>query len=268
MEVERALAFLRALTLAGAAEHQDVPAGTLLRSPAEPQAYVANQLLVDDGGALDARTCIDLLDDLQRGLGHRRAYVQDDATGERLCSALRPYGWGGGAEVVMALPPGAVVERSDAVAADTDRLQAIVARTDTEAGLPVSVAAQLRTVRRRALELVGGQGFVAVSANGEDVAHATVYGTSDVAQIDDVATLVDHRGQGHAKSVVAACVADARARGAEIVFLTAEADDWPRHLYAGMGFVTVARTWVLQREGVVPEPGRAQSSASSRRPPA
>ncbi len=202
-----------------------------------------------------------MLDALQDGLDHRRAYVQDDATGQRLWDELQPHGWGGGAEVVMVLPASQAVAASRAVRASADRLRAIERRTNAELGLSAAVGTQLLTVRARALRRVGGSGFVARSARGADVAHATVYGTGAIVQIDDVATLVGHRGQGHAKAVVAACVADARARGAEVIFLTADADDWPQHLYAGMGFVPVARTWVLQRES-------RQSAGSSRRPPA
>lgn len=250
MPADRALAFLRALTIAGAASRRPHPRGTLLHSPAEPQAYVANQLLLDDTTGLDARGTIALLDAAQAGLGHRRAMLLDDAEGRRLHTALLPHGWGGGAELVMVLPPDAPLPPADLPAVGDGRLRAAERRTNVELGLPASVVEQLIAVRGRAAAAVGRRGFVVPGPGGDDVAHATLYGTRDVFQIEDVATLGAHRGRGHGRAVVAACAHDARARGAEVVFLTADADDWPCELYARMGFETVGRVWVLQREGL------------------
>lgn len=265
----RALAFLRALAAAGGEQRLEVPAGTLLRSPGEPQAYVGNQLLLDRPGDLDARGLIALADELMGGLGHRRVLLTDDAEGERLHRALLPHGWGGGAEIVMALPPDAELPAAArATAVDPERLQAVERITNAELGLSGDVGEQVLRVRARAAAAIGARGFVATAPDGADAAHATVYGEGPVAEIEDVATRVPYRGRGLARDVIAACVADARARGAELVFLTADGDDWPQHLYARMGFVPIARTWVVQREGLTAAaPGPAQSG-SRRRPPA
>jgi len=262
--VDRARAFLRALTIAGAAEHREHERGTLLRSPGEPEAYVGNQLLLDDSADLDARGLAALLDELQAGLGHRRAVLVDEDEGARLHAALLPHGWGGGAEVLMVLPSDAPLPPSDVPAVGDARLRSIERRTNVEIGLPADVVEQLIAIRSRAAAALGARGFVRSGPDGEDVAHATLYGDRDVFQVEDVATLLRHRGAGHARAVVAACARDARARGAEVVFLTADEDDWPRHFYADMGFVPVGRVWVLQREGLPPD----QGSRSSLRPPA
>lgn len=260
-----ARAFLRALTIAGAAQADPHPRGTILRSPAEPEAYIGSQLLLDRSDDLDARGLIALLDGLQGDLGHRRAVLLDDeAEGTRLHAALVPHGWGGGAEVLMVLPAEVPLPPSDAPAVSDARLRAVERRTNTEMGLPAEVVEQLVAVRRRAADGVGARGFVATGSDGEDVAHATLYGHGAVFQIEDVATLVAHRGRGHARAVVAACARDARARGATTVFLTADADDWPQRFYAGMGFVPAGHVWVLQREGLAPD----QTSGSSLLPPA
>ena len=137
-----------------------------------------------------------------------------------------------------------------AVAVDEERLRTLERRTNLELGLPEAIGEQLIRVRSRAGLAVPATGFVATDASGTDVAHASLYLADGIAQIEDVATLVAHRGAGHGKDVVAACVHAARATGASLVFLTADGDDWPQHLYASMGFVPVARVWVLQREGI------------------
>lgn len=252
MPPARALAFLRELAAAGGEQRVEVPAGTLLRSPREPQAYVGNQLLLDRPEGLDARGLIALADELMGGLGHRRVLLTDDAEGERLHRALLPHGWGGGAEIVMALPPDAELPPARAVAVDPERLRAVERITNAELGLSGDVGEQVLRVRARAAAAIGARGFVVTGPDGTDAAHATVYGDGPIAEIEDVATRVPYRGRGLARDVIAACVADARARGAGLVFLTADADDWPQHLYARMGFVPIARTWVVQREGLAP----------------
>ncbi len=264
MAVDPARAFLRALTIAGAAETARHPRGTVLRSPAEPEAYIGSQLLLERSDDLDARGLITLLDGLQGELGHRRAVLVDEDEGARLHAALAPFGWGGGAEVLMVLGAEVPLPPSDVPAVSDARLRAIERRTNVEMGLPPEVVEQLVAVRRRAASVLGARGFVAGDPDGEDVAHATLYGDGDVFQIEDVATLVAHRGRGHARAVVTACARDARARGGSVVFLTADADDWPQRFYAGMGFVPVGHVWVLQREGLAP----GQTSESSLLPPA
>ena len=62
-----------------------------------------------------------------------------------------------------------------------------------------------------------------------------------VAQIEDVINLPAQRGHGHASAVVRHAVAAARARGCDVVWLEADADDCPQHLYRKLGFDDVGR---------------------------
>jgi ribosomal protein S18 acetylase RimI-like enzyme len=257
----RAIAFLRSVTEAGAESRLGVRDGTLLRSPAEAQAYVGNQLLLDAPAQYDPRGLIARLDELQEGLTHRRAYIQDDESGARLHAGLVAHGWGGGAEVVMVLP--AADELTDVQAEEVDeaRLRALEARTNLEFGLPPEVGAELVRVRARAGAAFGIRGFIGLADDGTDAAHATLYGDGSTAQIEDVATLTASRGAGLATAVVVTAARAARDSGHDLVFLVADGDDWPRHFYARLGFRTITRTWVVQRED-------ALLQSSSLRPPA
>jgi GNAT superfamily N-acetyltransferase len=58
-----------------------------------------------------------------------------------------------------------------------------------------------------------------------------------MAQVEDVLTLESFRGKGFARAVVSHAVAAAQRVGAEVIWLEAERDDWPRELYSRMGFV-------------------------------
>jgi ribosomal protein S18 acetylase RimI-like enzyme len=80
----------------------------------------------------------------------------------------------------------------------------------------------------------------AVLVDGRPASHAFLYRDrldGSVAQGEDVATLPEHRGRGHARAVVTAAML--AAADAELVFLVASASDWPQHLYRKVGFEAV-----------------------------
>ena len=68
----------------------------------------------------------------------------------------------------------------------------------------------------------------------------------DLGMVEDVFTLPDARGRGIATAMIDHCVRHARAHGAGPVFIGAHADDWPKQLYARLGFepVLVSRKFV------------------------
>jgi ribosomal protein S18 acetylase RimI-like enzyme len=56
------------------------------------------------------------------------------------------------------------------------------------------------------------------------------------AQVEDVGTLPEHRGKGYATAVILGAIEQARASGADFVFLVADAADRPKELYRKLGF--------------------------------
>jgi predicted GNAT family acetyltransferase len=74
-----------------------------------------------------------------------------------------------------------------------------------------------------------------------------LYTIDTVAQIEDVNTLEEFRGRGLASAVVLAAARRAEERGCDVVFLIADDDDWPKDLYARLGFEPVSRTWSFVR---------------------
>jgi predicted GNAT family acetyltransferase len=70
-----------------------------------------------------------------------------------------------------------------------------------------------------------------------------------VAQIEDVATLPAFRNRGLARAVVLEAAALARASGAELVFLVADENDWPKDLYGRLGFDQIGVEHVFGRSG-------------------
>ena len=67
-----------------------------------------------------------------------------------------------------------------------------------------------------------------------------------VAQIEDVEVLERFRGRGLGRAIVQHALDEGRA-SADVVFLEALADDWPRELYARLGFVAVDRSDLYTR---------------------
>jgi ribosomal protein S18 acetylase RimI-like enzyme len=88
----------------------------------------------------------------------------------------------------------------------------------------------------------------AMLAGSEVASYTDLYSEATEAQVEDVATLPPYRGRGYAKAVVSRAVEEARAGGADFVFLVAREDDWPTELYRRLGFDVVGRYVKLFRD--------------------
>ena len=91
--------------------------------------------------------------------------------------------------------------------------------------------------------------FFAVRGGGEVVAYVDLYHDGRTAQIEDLATLEEHRGRGYASALVLRALEEARQAGCDLVFLVADAEDWPKLLYGRLGFVELGRYVKLIRPG-------------------
>jgi len=103
--------------------------------------------------------------------------------------------------------------------------------------------------------------FWLARADGVDCGFFSAFpGTNGVGLVEDLFTHPDFRGRGIATALIAACVEDARARGAEPVLIGARLDDTPKHMYAALGF----RPLCVRRAYVRAGPG---ARAAARHPP-
>ena len=102
-------------------------------------------------------------------------------------------------------------------------------------------------VDARVREVIHERAFASFEA-GEVAGVAFLYSDGDgIGQVEDVLTVPSHRGRGHARSVVLAALAASREAGHELTFLWADEDDWPKALYAKLGFDVVGRRWRFRR---------------------
>jgi ribosomal protein S18 acetylase RimI-like enzyme len=244
-----ACAFERGLLARAAAEVVDLPGlGTGYRTPALPLYHALNQLRITSPRA-DAEAIAAAADDVLAGLGHRFLIVEGARLGARVAPDLARLGYAAEEHVLMALrrprdrppAPGLAREASEA------ELEAVEAATTVEAphGRDPAVVAALTAGRRLLHAAAPRTRFVVGAADGQDAAHATLYADGRVAQVEDVATRVAFRGRGLARAVVS--LACDLAASHELVFLVADAADWPKELYARLGFDPVGRAWNFTR---------------------
>lgn len=171
-------------------------------------------------------------------LDRKMIHVPDSRVGEGLVPHFAERGWRVSRVTVMAQV------REPEKQADLSRVEEVAeeelrpARAALNAGMPwgaPDVMEQLfagKHVIGRSMDAR----FFAVKVDGEVVSYTDLYQDGPEAQVEDVGTLPEHRGQGHATAVVLGAIASARERGAEFVFLVADYEDWPKELYGRLGF--------------------------------
>lgn len=186
------------------------------------------------------------------GLAHRNLLIDDEDAGRRVAAGLAGVGYLWDRLVAM-------VHRRE-----TDRsVEATVEEIGVEAYVPVvrealrpePYATSEEVIRqladhRHVLAEAGARFFVAV-VDGVAASRCELYQDGDVAQVEDVGTVPGFRNRGLASAVVTRAVAEARSAGADLVFLQADAEDWPMHLYGKLGFEELARWSGFTRPGQV-----------------
>jgi GNAT superfamily N-acetyltransferase len=252
-EFRRAVAFELRAGLSGS-RHEEFRYGTAVLTPELPLRHDSNHLLAHrtpPDVAVD-----DLVAEAERilggaGIDHRVVIVPGDA-GAALEESFRERGWSVAEHVYMAhrrerphgADPGIVVE---------------VAEADLRAMRHDYILAEPWGSPELANQLVAAKGripvdsrFFAVLVEGEPVSITDLYADAEIAQIEDLVTLPAHRGRGYATALVVRALGEARAAGAGLVFLVADEHDWPKELYARLGFEPIGRIFKFIRHR--PEP--------------
>lgn len=244
--------FLRARDEAAVEEVRRMRHGVALLTPSLPLVWALNQLRVDDPNAHPGEVIAEAEEALA-GYPHRRLLVLDAELGERLAGVLTRHGWNAAQHVLMVrrrepdrVPaPGSAAEVDRATGAATLR----AFRREQPYGWQDEAVRQLAAMDERYGRACGGRDFGAPP--GGPVCACRLYAGGGLAQIDEVGTLRAHRGLGHARATVHAAAEAGLADGNEIVFLEAEAHDWPQDLYRRLGFDEVGRLYQFLK----PPPG-------------
>ncbi|MEU6717216.1 GNAT family N-acetyltransferase [Nonomuraea sp. NPDC046802] len=249
-ELGRALGFLHDFARRRAPVHVAVPGGFAVLDERYPGSHDDNKLIVPSWEGTDSEAASMLLkaaDEVLAARAHRLVCVDDDRLGTALAPAFAAAGYTHETNLIMAYhgapspspsPPPSRVERLELA----ELLP--VLRRDWRHTLPEASDEVVDGLARRVeARLLGADkvSFHGVRApDGQIAARADLYAHEGVAQIEGVFTGAAHRGQGHARTLMTALLAEAA--GAELVFLVADADDWPKDFYSRLGFRLLGRT--------------------------
>jgi len=230
-DLARAYAFMAKADMAGTRSERS-EFGTAFYDDEVPLRLDSNFLLVERKADAEG------LADEARRLSRRMITFPDAEEGERLAPAFAERRWLVRRHLLMAQL------REPEREGDLSRVEEVAeqelraARERVVEGQPWAepeVMAQLFAGKHRIAERVRTR-FFAIKVDGEVVSYTDLYQAGADAQIEDVGTLPEHRGRGHATAVVLAAVQAAREEGAEFVFLVADLEDWPKELYRRLGF--------------------------------
>ena len=258
-ELDRALAFDKALRTRCAERVVPFRFGLGYFNDSFPRVWDLNGLVVEgrhevDAGELAAEA--ELLH-TDAGQAHRRADVNDEAVGASLERFFRRFGWQVDKTVVMAFRRDGEREADPSTVVEVDRDELLPFRTELSRSEPWATDEDIvrEVVEAGSLwERAGNARYFAVRVDGVPVAAAELYSDGRVAQVEDVATLTSHRGHGYASAIVLRTVEEALAGGHDLVFLLADEEDWPKELYARLGFEAIGRTWSFLRTPVLTAP--------------
>lgn len=247
--LDRILAFLlRSLELT-ADELRRIDAGWVTRTPSLPLVWNLNQVRITR--ALTTTEVAALADAHLVGVPYDQLTIEDDAGARRLAEAYRAEGWRVERDLLMALtdrlqrsePTGKVLEP------DEEQMLALMRRwiveelhphSDEVDQLVQAARREGRAWRERRLGILGDDGRLA--------AITKLRSDGAVAQVEDVYTAPESRRRGFARSLVRHASELALASGHDLVFIIADEDNWPKCLYARLGFAPVGRIWNLHRD--------------------
>lgn len=226
------------------------PGGCAILTPSFPGSHDHNKLMVVN--SCDGTELVRAADDALAGYSHRRIEVFGASLGDALEPALVAAGYERNDDLVMTYAgPGArtaspshVIE----VLSLEERIELATAGwAEEQPEWAPELWAELGSRARTAVR-AGGATFLGIRVDGQVVARADLFVGSSIAQVEEVMTDGLHQGKGYASALVLDAVSRAQATGSvEQVFLVADSEDWPKDLYAALGFVEHSRIAAFAR---------------------
>jgi ribosomal protein S18 acetylase RimI-like enzyme len=186
---------------------------------------------------------------------HRLVIVHDERAADRLEAGFSASGFERSGEEIKIHRrdpdrPGALHVEEGRFADVRDLIAATYLEDDH---LPSELAVPFTDHRAKYEREIGARFFVA-RVDGEPAGHCELYLDGDDAQVENVATLVRFRNRGVARSAVLAAVGAAREAGAARTYIVADGEDWPKQLYARLGFDTIGSEAAFLKAPETPAP--------------
>jgi ribosomal protein S18 acetylase RimI-like enzyme len=224
--------------------------GTAVFNERFPRVHDQNLLRLErDFAEVSARQLASEADRLQRpaGLSHRKLLVPDRSAGERLAPEFTELAWKRARNLVMAHrgerpgEPRHPVRVVEPESIREERVRDSASELDRTAGEQITGALELIA------EVVESSSTFAVFANGEAASWCVLYEEGGIAEIDSVSTAAGHRRRGYGRAVVEAATRAALDSGNRLLFLIADDEDWPKDLYAKIGFEPIGVRYEFTR---------------------
>jgi ribosomal protein S18 acetylase RimI-like enzyme len=243
-ELARVHRFEREIDMAGT-EAIESPLGAAVLTPELPLRHDSNYLFLER--AADPEQAIAEADRVLGGAGRefRVIVAFDDELGQRLRPAFDALGWRTQRHIFMVQRRAPEKTADLCVVKEVDHEDLRHGRRREILAQPWAwpeLAEQLLDAKRLLAERAATK-FFGVEIEGEIVSWTDLYLAEGVAQVEDVATLEEHRGRGYATAVVLRAIEEGRKAGADLVFLVADGEDWPKVLYGRLGFDEVGRLY-------------------------
>jgi RimJ/RimL family protein N-acetyltransferase len=237
--VDRIRAFRRALEKRSGERIVETEHGFAFLDDSTPDVYDANYLAVT-GATAPATVLAKEADEALAGRHHRRVIVVGGGAG--LADDFAGLGYMTSPHLVLVhrRPADRIVKTTSVREVALEEI--LPARTEATLREPwgdEEIADQLNRTKERTAATVPMR-FFAVIAGGRVAGYCELRELGGVAQIEDVEVLDEFRGRGLGRALVQHALTEARARN-DLVWLQALADDWPRELYARLGFDVVDR---------------------------
>ncbi len=251
-DLPRALAFMRGMRRKTARRIEELPGGFAVFADELPAVWDLNLVWIDtvpeELGADELAAWAERVQGAA-GLAHRRIELAREEDGERLAAGFEDLGWVRSRLMLMAdrRSPERQAAGVDVREIDADAVRRFAERhlrTDPE-GFPEDVVLQIAQLPF-AYERAGAR-FFGVEADGEIVASVDLYQEGATAQLESLITDPEHRNRGYASALLLHGLREAVAVGATLVFLQPEEDDWPKELYAKLGWDTIGRLSAFTR---------------------
>lgn len=239
----RAFAFDRSLVERRAAVVVPVTSGVAVLDPRVPDSYEHNALWL--AGDVPAATIVADADAVLAGCAHRRLVLDRTPPAD--------LGWDVQELRVMVLDAAARVAADPTDVTVVPIMHEVAARLgDTMwrrdlPGVTDEVVEQL--LRREGiadahLEVVD---LAVLGEGGVPLASAQLRIDGATASIEAVMAAPEARRRGYGHAVVGDAIRRAHGAGCDVIFLVADADDWPRRWYERLGFVDIGARWEATR---------------------
>jgi ribosomal protein S18 acetylase RimI-like enzyme len=235
-ELERAAAFEEFMRDRCVERVVETRFGPALFNDTHPTIWFLNVLRADDAGDATAEELAAEADRVQSELRHRRVILPLGRPD--LVDGFRKLGWEPDQFLFMAY-------RGNAEPVDTARTEEVGPEQTRQLREAIIREWQEGADEKTVSELLAADMVQAgavdprifgIFEDGVVVSSARLYSDGATAQVEDVATLPGYRGRGYAKALVTRAVEEALAAEHEFIFLVADAEAWPKKLYARLGF--------------------------------